>query len=199
MDCKIIGIAGGSGSGKTTLCKKLASLWGDKCVVISSDDYYRPAKEFSLEARANQNFDHPDSLELDLLAEHLRQLRAGNDVEVPRYCFKSHDRLEEVHGVSPHDIVFVEGVLIFVDPGLREAMDLRVFVDADDVVRFRRRMDRDVAQRQRTATSVKEQWDATVAPMYAEFVEPTKKYAHLVVNTNDFNPFLEEWLSGAMR
>jgi len=199
MSCRIIGIAGGSGSGKTTLCEKLATLWGEQCVVISSDDYYRRTDGISPEDRDELNFDHPDSLELDLLASHLRRLRDGKDVEVPQYCFKTHNRVEEVRAVSPRKIILVEGVLIFVEPVLREVMDLRVFVDADDAVRFGRRCERDTVKRQRSAASVKHQWETTVAPMYAEFVSLTKQFAHLVVNTNENCDLVDNWLGGGIR
>ena len=196
MNCRIIGIAGGSGSGKTTLCKRLAKLWGDRCLVISSDDYYRRTDELAAEQRAALNFDLPDSLELDLLASHLQQLRDGTEVDIPKYCFKTHNRLDEVNRVASKEIVLVEGVLIFALPDLRDAMDLRVFVDADDTIRFNRRRDRDVVERQRTPESVRRQWGDTVAPMYDKFVGPTKQYAHLVVNTNETCDLLDDWLDG---
>jgi uridine kinase len=178
----IIGIAGGSGSGKTTIAHALAEQIGeDNCAHILHDAYYRDLSDMAMEDRARVNYDHPDSLETELLVEHLHALMHGAAVEVPIYDFAVHNRSAEVDHVAPRPVVLVEGVLALAEATLREVMDLKIFVDTDSDLRFMRRLERDLNDRGRTRESVYEQYLATVRPMHMEFVEPSKAYADLVI------------------
>lgn len=178
----VIGIAGGTGSGKSTVAHKLAtSIPAERCVVIDHDSYYFDQGHLSPAARAEINYDHPSSLESRLLAEHLRQLRAGQTVEVPIYDFVTHTRRAESRRVAPAPVILVEGILVFVDPALREQMDIKIFVDTDADIRLMRRIRRDLEQRGRTFASVRDQYYATVRPMHLEYVEPSKRWADLIV------------------
>jgi len=184
----IIGIAGGSGSGKTTVVRRLmASLGDDKVSVLEHDRYYRDRSDLRLEERAALNYDHPDSLETDLLVEHVRRLRAGEPVDAPQYDFARHNRLEARDIVAPRSAIIVEGILIFADAPLRALMDVKVFVDADDDTRFIRRLQRDISERGRTVQSVIDQYLGTVKPMHLEFVEPSKRYADIIVPQGGHN------------
>ena len=199
MKCTIVGIAGGSGSGKTTLSQLLATLLAEQCATISSDDYYHDNGHLSPAKRAKLNFDHPDALDLALLSEHLNALRNSESVAIPKYCFETHTRLADSQLVVARRVVFVEGVLIFSDANLRAAMDIRIFVDADDDVRFERRLDRDTKQRNRSKECVTAQWKSTVAPMYEQFVKPTRRHAHLVINSNESNAAVIQVLASGLR
>jgi uridine kinase len=191
----IIGIAGGSGSGKTTVVRRLtASLGNAQVTVLEHDRYYRDRSELRLEERAALNYDHPDSLETDLLVEHVRALKAGETVDVPQYDFARHNRLDEREPVSPRAAILVEGILIFADASLRALMDVKVFVDADDDTRFIRRLQRDIAERGRTVASVIDQYLGTVKPMHLEFVEPSKRYADIIVPQGGHNDVAIEML-----
>ena len=191
----IIGIAGGSGSGKTTVVRRLtASLGIAQVTVLEHDRYYRDRSELRLEERAALNYDHPDSLETDLLVQHVRALKAGETVQVPQYDFARHNRLDERETVSPRAAIIVEGILIFADAGLRTLMDVKVFVDADDDTRFIRRLQRDIAERGRTVASVIDQYLGTVKPMHLEFVEPSKRYADIIVPQGGHNDVAIEML-----
>lgn len=182
MNVIVIGIAGGTGSGKTTVAKRIcAALPSDKVATIEHDAYYRDRHDLDAEARAIVNFDHPDALETELLVQHLDRLRAGEAVDVPIYDFKSHRRLTESRQVGPTPIVLVEGILVFVDARLRERLDMKLFVDTDADIRIFRRIRRDMEQRGRTFESVREQYYKTVRPMHLEFVEPSKRYADLII------------------
>ncbi len=184
----VIGIAGGSGSGKTTVVRRLmASLGDDQVSVLEHDRYYRDRSDLRLEERAALNYDHPDSLETDLLVHHVQRLRAGEPVDAPQYDFARHNRLAERDLVAPRAAVIVEGILIFADASLRALMDVKVFVDADDDTRFIRRLQRDVAERGRTVQSVIDQYLGTVKPMHLEFVEPSKRYADIIVPQGGHN------------
>ncbi|MGI8672202.1 MAG: uridine kinase [Luteitalea sp.] len=184
----VIGIAGGSGSGKTTVVRRLiASLGDDQVTVLEHDRYYRARSDLRLEERAALNYDHPDSLETDLLVAQLRALRAGEPVEVPRYDFARYNRLPDHQRVTPRPAIIVEGILIFADASLRALMDVKVFVDADDDTRFIRRLQRDIAERGRSVASVIEQYLGTVKPMHLEFVEPSKRYADIIVPQGGHN------------
>jgi uridine kinase len=184
----IIGVAGGSGSGKTTVVRRIMeSIGDDQVTVLEHDRYYRDRNDLRLEERAALNYDHPDSLETDLLVRHLHELRAGRSVQVPEYDFARHARQAETATVTPRKAIIVEGILIFADAPLRALMDVKVFVDADDDTRFIRRLQRDIADRGRTVPSVIEQYLGTVKPMHLEFVEPSKRYADIIIPLGGHN------------
>jgi len=188
MSPTVIGVAGGSGSGKTTVVRRIVdSLGPEQVVVLEHDRYYRDRNDLRLEERAALNYDHPDSLETDLLVQHVRALKASQPVDVPQYDFTRHARRSDVQRYHPRRAIIVEGILIFGEPALRDLMDVKVFVDADADTRFIRRMQRDVAERGRTLESVVEQYLATVKPMHFEFVEPTKRYADLIIPLGGHN------------
>ena len=182
---KIVAIAGGSGSGKTTLTRAVAGLLGDRCAVLEHDAYYRCLSHLPPPQRAVVNFDHPDSLENELLVLQLAQLRRGREVEQPLYDFATHSRRQEVRRVAPRPVILVEGILVLALPQLRRAFDLRVFVDAPRELRFRRRCDRDVRERGRTVASVQAQWQACVLPMHERFVAPVLADCDLVLSGQD--------------
>ena len=177
----VVGIAGGTGSGKTTLMKRIVERFGDAVTVLSHDNYYKPHRALSFEERSKLNFDEPDALETDLMARHLEQLRRGEPVECPRYDFTTHDRCADTLPVVPKRVIIVEGILIFENQALRELMDIKIFVDTDADIRLCRRIRRDVNKRGRTLESVLEQYQTTVKPMHDRYVEPSKRYADLVV------------------
>jgi uridine kinase len=178
----LIGIAGGTGSGKTTVARRIFdSLRLDAAVFIDHDAYYRDLAHLSLEERAAVNFDHPDSLDNDLLVRHLQALLAGEAIEKPVYDFALHTRAPETVRVEPRDVILVDGILLFAEPRLRELFDLRIFVDTDADVRFIRRLRRDTGERGRSLDSVIEQYLTTVRPMHFEFVEPTKRWADVII------------------
>lgn len=178
----ILGVAGGSGSGKTTVVREIVSALGaDQVAVIHHDSYYRDASHLPLEERTSINYDHPDALETGLLVRHLEQLRGGGPVEVPVYDFTSHVRRAEKQHVAPSKVVIVDGLMILWDAALRELMDIKVFVDTDADLRFIRRLLRDIRERGRTAESVIRQYTENVRPMHLEFVEPSKRYADVII------------------
>ena len=178
----IIGMAGGSGSGKTTIAKAVVAAVGSESVsLITHDAYYRDLRELSPEERAEVNFDHPDSLETELLVEHLSSLRAGTAIERPTYDFSTHPRAPETVRIDPEQVVIVEGILVLSDPGLRDLMDLRIYVDTDPDLRVLRRLRRDIVDRGRSVESVIDQYMKTVRPMHMQFVESSKRYADLIV------------------
>jgi uridine kinase len=184
----VIGVAGGSGSGKTTVVRRIIeSLGTDQVTFLQHDRYYRSRNDLRLEERAALNYDHPDSLETDLMVQHVTELRAGRSVDVPTYDFARHTRLPVTENTHPCRTIIVEGILIFADPALRALLDIKVFVDADDDIRFIRRLTRDVAERGRTMESVIEQYQSTVKPMHLEFVEPSKRYADVIVPQGGHN------------
>jgi uridine kinase len=184
----VIGVAGGSGSGKTTVVRRIVeSLGGEHVSLLEHDRYYRDRPDLRLEERAALNYDHPDSLETDLLVHHVHELRAGRSVEKPEYDFARHQREPTTATVPPRRAIIVEGILIFTDAALRRLMDVKVFVDADDDTRFIRRLQRDIAERGRTVQSVIEQYLGTVKPMHLEFVEPSKRYADVIIPLGGHN------------
>lgn len=184
----IIGVAGGSGSGKTTVVRRIMEALGDTDVaVLEHDRYYRDHPELRLEERAALNYDHPNSLDTDLLIDHVRALREGQTVEVPVYDFSLHARDAETHRMRPGSAIIVEGILIFTDKALRSLMDVKIFVDTDADTRFIRRLQRDVAERARSVSSVIDQYLTTVKPMHLEFVEPSKRYADLIIPEGGHN------------
>lgn len=178
----ILGIAGGSGSGKTTIAENIGKALPPKDVVILEHDaYYRDRSDLSFEERCALNYDHPNALETELLVEHLRALRRGESVDVPIYDFKRHARKTESRRVSPRPVVIVEGILVFVDARLRELLDIKIFVDTDADIRAFRRIRRDIEKRGRSFQSVREQYYRTVRPMHLEFVEPSKRWADIII------------------
>jgi len=178
----IIGVAGGSGSGKTTISREILDYVGrDSIAYLQHDAYYRDLSHLSLEERRACNFDHPDSLEDELLLEHLHVLSDMRPVEVPVYDFTQSVRRPETRRVDPKPIILLEGILIFVNSALREMMDIRIFVDTDADLRFIRRLQRDLRERGRSSESVIDQYLGAVRPMHLEFVEPSKRYAHVIV------------------
>jgi uridine kinase len=188
MQPVIIGVAGGSGSGKTTVVEEIIRDLGSEAVAfIQHDSYYCDRGDLSYAERANLNYDHPDALETTLLVEHLTQLRAGRRVEVPVYDFTQHARTALTVGVEPRRVIIVEGILILADRALRELMDIRVFVDTDSDLRILRRIHRDLDERGRSLESVVQQYLGSVRPMHLEFVEPSKRYAHLIIPEGGHN------------
>ena len=184
----VIGVAGGSGSGKTTVVRRIVESIGDgQVVVLEHDRYYRDRNDLRLEERAALNYDHPDSLETDLLVQHVEALRDGRGVEVPRYDFARYVRHASAEAIEPRRAIIVEGILIYTDAALRRLMDVKVFVDTDDDTRFIRRLQRDIAERGRTVQSVIDQYLSTVKPMHLEFVEPSKRYADIIVPLGGHN------------
>ena len=177
----VIGIAGGSGSGKTTLMKNLVEKFGDHVTVVSHDNYYRRHDELTYEQRCLINYDEPAAFETDLMARHLDLLKKGQEIECPVYDYTIHNRSDEVVKIAPRPVIIVEGILIFADEELRDLMDIRIFVDTDADVRLCRRIKRDVNKRGRTLESVLTQYQETVKPMHEKYVEPSKKFANLVV------------------
>jgi uridine kinase len=184
----VIGVAGGSGSGKTTVVRRIVeSLGSAQVTVLEHDSYYRERRDLRFEERAALNYDHPDSLETDLLVRHVQALRAGQPVEVPVYDFTRYNRTGATVTAHPRRAIIVEGILIYTDAPLRKLLDIKVFVDADDDIRFIRRLRRDVAERGRTMESVIEQYQNTVKPMHLDFVEPSKRYADIIVPQGGHN------------
>lgn len=178
----IIGIAGGSGSGKTTVVNKIVGgMDGSRVTVICQDNYYNDNSHLTLAERRKINFDHPNAIEFPLLISHLRQLREGKAIEMPTYSFVESTRMAETIRVEPHDVVIVEGILVLAVPELRDIMDIKVFVDADADDRLARRIRRDVAERGRQLENVLNHYETTVKPMHLQFIEPSKRYADLIV------------------
>lgn len=177
----VIGIAGGTGSGKTTLVKRLAEQFGGRVTMISHDNYYKCRDDLAFEERCKLNYDEPDAMDTSLMVYHLEQLRRGQAIDCPVYDFTLHNRSQETVHIEPKQVIIVEGILIFENEHLRNLMDMKIFVDADADVRLCRRIKRDVTKRGRSLESVLEQYQTTVKPMHEKYVEPSKKYADVVV------------------
>lgn len=189
----IIGIAGASGSGKTTLSERILTEIGSAYIAtLPHDSYYRNQDEKPLEERLKVNYDHPESLETELLIEHIRQLKAGKPVEMPLYDFVHHTRASQTRLVEPKRLILVEGILIFVEKKLRNLFDMKLFVDTDQDICFIRRLTRDLVERGRTMESVVSQYLETVRPSYLEFVEPTKRYADVIIPEGGLNQVASE-------
>ena len=180
MEVMLIGVAGGTGSGKTTLTEHLKQHFGEDITVIHHDSYYK-RQDIPFEERCKTNYDHPDAFDTPMLIEHLHALKAGKSVEVPVYSYVEHQRTDEVEIVHPSKVVLVEGILLFHDPTLRRMLDIKIFVETDADVRILRRALRDVRDRGRTLESVINQYLSTVKPMHEQFVEPSRKYADIIV------------------
>lgn len=188
MNTTVIGVAGGTGSGKSTLVEKLREAFDERDVItLSHDFYYKPHNDITLEERRKLNYDHPQSFDTDMMVEHVSMLKSGLPVERPVYSFVDHTRLKETVAVIPAKVLIVEGILIFDSKPLRDLMDIKVFVDTDADLRLARRILRDVAERGRTMESVINQYVTTVKPMHEEFVEPSKKYADIIIPEGGFN------------
>lgn len=196
----VIGVAGGTGSGKTTVANRILQRVGAEHIAcIPHDAYYRDHSHLPARLRDQVNYDHPDSLETELLTEHLKELRAGHSVEIPIYDFTTHTRTPQTHRVEPAPVILVEGILVFVEPALRDLFDVKLYVDTDADVRFIRRLQRDVEQRGRSVESVCEQYLSTVRPMHLEFVEPSKRYADVIIPEGGFNEVAIEMVAARIR
>ena len=196
----IIGICGGTGSGKTTVANKILQAVGaHEVAFIQQDSYYRDLDQMPLDYRRKVNFDHPDAIDNDLLVGHVRELKGGRGVDLPLYDFRNHARRRETLRMEPKLITILEGILIFAEPRLLEQMDVKVFVDTPDDIRFIRRLRRDVAERGRTADSVIEQYLASVRPMHQQFVEPSKRFADVIIPEGGHNQVSIDLLSGNIR
>ncbi len=195
----VIGIAGGTGSGKTTLMKNIIEKFGDVVTVLSHDNYYRRNDHLSYEARCLINYDEPAALETDLMARHLEALRHGQAIDCPVYDFAAHNRSQETIHIEPRQVIIVEGILIFENEALRNLMDIKIFVDTDADIRLCRRIKRDVNKRGRTLESVIAQYQATVKPMHEKYVEPSKRYANIVVPEGGKNWVALDMIMGYIR
>ena len=200
MQPLIIGIAGGTASGKTTVARRLVERLGTHPVaVLDQDSYYRDLADLPLEERARFNFDHPDAFDTSLLVRHLRELRAGNPVEKPVYSFTKHTRTGETVRVNPGDVVILEGILVLALEPVRELLEVKVFVDSDADVRVLRRVSRDIKERGRDFDGVVEQYFRTVRPMHFGFVEPSKRYADIIIPHGGLNDIAIEMVAGAVQ
>jgi uridine kinase len=184
----VIGIAGGTGSGKTTVANVILERVGaDSIAFLPHDAYYKDLKHLPKSQRDIINFDHPDSLETELLVHHLQVLRKGSKIQIPVYDFTTHSRTDQTEKLDPQPIILVEGILIFAEPSLRECFDVKIFVDTPPDIRFIRRLERDIEERGRSVDSVIQQYQTTVRPMHLEFVEPSKRYADVIIPEGGFN------------
>jgi len=183
MKTTIIGIAGGTGSGKSTFTNRLKAHFGDRITVMYHDSYYKPHDDLPFEERQQINYDHPDSLETDLLIQHLKALRAGRAVDCPTYDFAHHTRAKDIVHVEPSRVIIVEGILILQDPRLCDLFDIKIFVEADADERILRRVTRDIKERGRSLENIMEQYLTTVKPMHYLYVEPTKTLADIILNS----------------
>jgi len=200
MEPIIIGVAGGTGSGKTTVASRILERVGAEHIMyIAHDSYYRDLGHLPVRLRAQVNFDHPDALETELLVEHLKELRRGKPVEIPIYDFTSHTRTDRTERVDVAPVVIVEGILVFVEPELRKLFDVKIYIDTDADVRFIRRLRRDIEERERSVESVCEQYLSTVRPMHLEFVEPSKRYADVIIPEGGFNEVAIEMVAARLK
>ena len=196
----VIAVAGGTGSGKTTVANEILQRVGAEHIAyIPHDAYYRDLSHLPPHERDQVNFDHPDSLETELLIEHLKELRAGRTVEIPEYDFTTHTRTQRTRRVEPAPVVLVEGILVFVERELRQLFDVKLYVDTDADVRFIRRLRRDIEKRGRSVESVCEQYLSTVRPMHMEFVEPSKRHANVIIPEGGFNEVAIEMVAARVR
>ena len=184
----IIGIAGGTGSGKTTVVNSIIEeLKNEEVDVISQDSYYQDTSHLSYEERTEINFDHPKSIDFDLLVSHLKDLKAGRSIQQPVYSFKEHNRTRETLRIDPRKVIIVEGILILTHPDIREMFDIKIYVHADSDERLIRRLKRDIAERGRDLDEVLNRYQNTLKPMHQQFIEPTKEFADIIIPTNRFN------------
>lgn len=199
MEVMVIGIAGGTGSGKTTLTKKLKERFGPDVSVIYHDNYYKRHDGMTYEERSKLNYDHPDAFDTDRLVRDLITLRMGESIQCPVYDYTIHNRSDQTVEVKPTRVVIVEGILIFENKPLRDLMDIKIFVDTDADVRILRRILRDVKERERTLDSVVDQYLTTVKPMHEAFVEPSKKYADVIVPAGGYNTVALDMIIGRIK
>ncbi|HWB81850.1 MAG TPA: uridine kinase [Nannocystaceae bacterium] len=199
MQCLVVGIAGATGSGKTTVASRLAAAVPDDVALLQHDSYYRDRPELSYEQRCELNFDHPGSLETELLIDHLHALRRGEGVAVPVYDFTTHRRSTDVTRISAKTIIIVEGILVLADARLRELFDIKLFVDTDADIRVFRRIRRDLEQRGRSFESVRQQYYNSVRPMTVEFVEPSKRWADMIIPEGGRNDVALDVLGAKLR
>lgn len=198
--CIIIGISGASASGKSLLSNTIVKeLGSDQVAVISEDSYYKDNSDLPLEARAKINYDHPDAFDHSLLRQQLTDLQAGKSVQVPIYNHRQHEREKETRKVGPHVIIVLEGIMLFVDSEVRDMMDIRIFMDTPLDICLIRRLKRDVLERQRSFASVLEQYENTVRPMYLQFIEPSKRYADIIVPRGGENRIAIDMIKAKMR
>ena len=183
MGSIVIGVAGGSGSGKSTFTNRIKDYFGDDVVVLYHDNYYRRQDGVPFEQRVTVNYDHPDSLETELLVEHLKQLKEGKSIECPVYDYTKHNRSSEVIRIDPKPVILVEGILLLADPRVRDLLDIKVYVEADADERILRRISRDVEERGRDLNGIIKQYLTTVKPMHYLYVEPTRSKADIVINS----------------
>lgn len=184
----LIGIAGGSGSGKTLVARTIVrELGSDRVVIVDQDSYYRNLDDIPLRDRETRNFDHPDAFDNDLLKQHLRELLLGLSIEQPIYDYGEHRRLAETRTIGEHLVIVLEGILILTDPELRDLMDIKLFIDADADVRFIRRLRRDLIERGRSVDSIVRQYEESVRPMHVQFVEPSKRWADVIIPEGGHN------------
>ncbi len=195
----VIGIAGGSGSGKTTLAQLIRNQLGmERIAYLPHDAYYKDLSNLPLNQRAEINFDHPNSFDTDLLAQHIHALKDHQAIELPVYDFKTHSRTNQTIQIEPRPVIMVEGILIFADAALRQILDMKIFVDTDADIRFIRRLQRDIIERGRTTESVVHQYLTTVRPMHLEFVEPSKRYADVIVPEGGLNTVAMEMVAARL-
>ena len=198
-DVLVVGIAGGSGSGKTTVVRAISEAFGNAVAVLEHDAYYRDQSRLSLEERLKTNYDHPFAFDTDLYIDHAKQLIGGRKIERPVYSFESYTRTSDTVCVEPAGVLILEGILVLEDARIRELMDIKAFVDADPDVRFIRRLMRDVQERGRTLESVVDQYLNVVRPMHLQFVEPTKRYADVIIPEGGFNRVAIELLIARLK
>ena len=196
----IIGICGGTGSGKTTIARSIAETVGrDRVVLVEQDSYYRNFGDLPLDERHQANFDHPDSIDSDMLVNHQIRLKQGLTVEMPVYDMRTHTRTDNIELIQPRPIVVVEGILIFSEPRVLDLIDIRIFVDTPDDVRLMRRMRRDIEERGRTWQMTLDQYERTIRPMHFEFVEPSKRHAHIIIPEGSNSGITVDFLCGMIR
>ena len=196
----IIGICGGTGSGKTTIARKIVEAVGARNVVlVEQDSYYRNLADMPLDERKQANFDHPDSLDSDMLVNHILRLKQGLEIEMPLYDFKTHTRSDKIETIKPRPVVIVEGILIFAEPRVLDLLDVRVFVDTPDDIRLLRRLRRDHDERGRTYERTMDQYQRTIRPMHFEFVEPSKRHADIIIPEGGQIGVSVEFLCGLVR
>lgn len=196
----IIGICGGTGSGKTTIARAIVDAVGaDRVVLVEQDSYYRNLADMPLDERHQANFDHPDSIDSDMLVNHLVRLKQGLSVDMPLYDFVTHTRSDKIEVINPKPVVIVEGILIFAEPRVLDLLDVRVFVDTPDDVRLMRRLRRDINERGRTFERTLEQYERTIRPMHFEFVEPSKRHADIIIPEGSNTGVTVEFLCSMVR
>lgn len=195
-----IGICGGTGSGKTTIARAIVEAVGaENVVLVEQDSYYRNLADMPLDERHQANFDHPDSIDSEMLVNHLRRLKQGLVVEMPLYDFKTHTRSDRIETIEPKPVVLIEGILIFAEPRVLDLLDVRIFVDTPDDIRFIRRLQRDIAERGRSVDSVIAQYFRSVRPMHHEFVEPSKRHADIIIPEGGKQQIGIEFICGMIR